>query len=29
MAKHFPVGVNGTNGIESSAGIIDDEESDL
>ena len=26
MAKHFPVGVNGTNGIESLAGIIDDEE---
>ena len=26
MAKHFPVGVNGTNGIESLAGIIDDQE---
>ena len=26
MAKHFPVGVNGTNGIESLQGIIDDEE---
>jgi len=26
MTKHFPVGVNGTNGIESLAGIIDDEE---
>jgi len=26
MAKHFPAGVNGTNGIESLAGIIDDEE---
>ena len=26
MQKHFPVGVNGTNGIESIQGIIDDEE---
>ena len=26
MQKHFPVGVNGTNGIESLQGIIDDEE---
>ena len=26
MAKHFPAGVNGTNGIESLQGIIDDEE---
>jgi uncharacterized protein YoaH (UPF0181 family) len=26
MAKHFPVGINGTNGIESLAGLIDDEE---
>ena len=26
MQKHFPVGVNGTNGIESLAGIIDDED---
>ena len=26
MAKHFPAGVNGTNGIESLAGIIDDQE---
>ena len=26
MTKHFPVGVNGTNGIESLAGIIDDQE---
>ena len=26
MAKHFPVGINGTNGIESLAGIIDDQE---
>ena len=26
MQKHFPVGVNGTNGIESIAGIIDDED---
>ena len=26
MQKHFPVGVNGTNGIESIQGIIDDED---
>jgi hypothetical protein len=26
MTKHFPAGVNGTNGIESLQGIIDDEE---
>ena len=26
MQKHFPVGVNGTNGIESLQGIIDDED---
>ena len=26
MAKHFVPGVNGTNGIESLAGIIDDQE---
>jgi len=26
MDKHFPVGINGTNGIESLAGLIDDQE---